>query len=1800
MKYLNTFLLFLSGFALYGQCGLTKSYIIEDIDNDQADTTNISILVEGAINNSLATTQQGVCGVQLSFRHPFMKELFVELISPSGQKITLVGGDIVATNTQLINWNVTFVPCNATASPDPGFADQWENDQLWQALSTYTGQYYPHLGCLEGFNSGPVNGTWTIRCIDNEDGGKGTLLDAKIIFCQDQGVSCGECSLNPGFIHNPDFAVCQGDASLQIEVDKTFPNNVVNTDVYDYSNIIFKDSTVIAYSNQPDLTSFAPGRYTICGTQVSKLQANIMPIVGAKFDPNTLKNYLFSLGACAALTDRCMVIDISASVPPITRNISICRGSTYTINGQTFDTQGNYEIIIENGACDSLINLNLNVIDIRAKIVADRDSISCNGNTIGLEGSNAGSVVSNLTYHWFTENGMISGDPSFFIVDAIREGKYFLEITGQFGSLTCKDTTMKEIFPDRTFPVVSFENEIINCLKDTVFIKATISRPTVSTHWSSKEMSQFIATAGGIRVWNPGIYYISVLADNGCITIDSIEVFKDTYFKEPVITTAVLDCRVDSVAINVEVDDSRNLTYAWSNVPSIYSTSKEPFVKNSGNYIVTITDVENGCTGVYSLGLADDKVAPQIVTLTVDTITCARTEVTAVLMSDVSISSYTWTGPNYSSSSATPVFTREGSYEVTIISSRNGCSNTLGFEIFQDTDVPIISLTADSLTCIRDSVQIILQSDKVLESTIWRGPEDFTSNEASPYVKLDGLYNVTAIAKNGCRSQLQILVSYGLDIPDALLPGDSLKCGLDTIRISLIPKQSNYTYHWDGPGLIENNVATPFVDMPGQYTVTITDSSTGCTAKKVVNIVDDRIYTTPDISVGVLDCIQDSVQIVLRNTDVVMIIYEGPGFYSETLSPFVTNVGTYNYTLTNVKNCITTGSIEVITNDEIPVLEAISKPILCNQDSFLLEAKSSIIGTVFTWSGPDGFDTMGSDVYAFIGGDYILKGIAPNGCRSEVMFKTTYDTIAPVFEVLPYDILTCKDSVTTLATNFNPSDGQIIWMNSVQSTLDVTIPGDYTVTVIAANQCSTSKVVSVVESKNFPQFVSSASLINCKDMVSDIAVSPTTPYANIKWRNDTNPSLIIDGTLTTRTSSPGIFIFEMSNDEACITVGQVEVLTDLQRPIITNVVDGIINCDNPTINIGVSVTGDIIEYLWNGPGVEDLIANAMININREGQYFLKITGSNYCVTNQVFDILKDDDLPKYSLFTDTLTCDRGKINIGVTPVTPNLTYNWSGPMMFDSDSRTPRVFEPGIYLVTVTGANGCFLIDSVLVIENIVKPLVLISDTLYLPCDTSAILLTVESDVEILRYNWIFPDGSLVNTANPMTNQKGNYRVQVAGLNGCGSINKSFFVDIDKTPPGFSFTTDTINCKNPVANLIAQSPIPDVSYEWRSPSGVSFVNSSILTTESGAFLLIVSDKNKCRDSIIVTVALDTISPKVDIQKSGDIQCAVRLVTLDAGLSDKGSDLLPSWSTTNGNILTTIDGYEIELDKAGSYTFLLSNNFNGCSKSTTILIDESPQQFTVMETESLAPVCDEVQNGSISIVDLNGIPPFMVTFDGVDRNSQMVFSNLHPGSYSIEVTDGLGCKLIRDVIVPKSLDLTLDIPNIFEINFGDSVLLRPLFNVDPSGQAVLNWYKRDTLICGDCEEIWVRPFVNTYYTVEYSSGGFCKQKVDVLIKVANKLEEAIPNIFRPTSGNGNSVFFIPQTRGIEMVNSIYIFDRWAENVFSANNIPSGDASLGWDGNFKGEACQPGIYIVIAELTLANGTVWKYRGDVLLVR
>jgi gliding motility-associated-like protein len=92
---------------------------------------------------------------------------------------------------------------------------------------------------------------------------------------------------------------------------------------------------------------------------------------------------------------------------------------------------------------------------------------------------------------------------------------------------------------------------------------------------------------------------------------------------------------------------------------------------------------------------------------------------------------------------------------------------------------------------------------------------------------------------------------------------------------------------------------------------------------------------------------------------------------------------------------------------------------------------------------------------------------------------------------------------------------------------------------------------------------------------------------------------------------------------------------------------------------------------------------------------------------------------------------------------------------------------------------------------------------------------------------------------------------------------------------------------------------------------------------------------------------------------------------------------------------------------------------------------------------------------------------------------------------------------------------------------------------------------------------------------------------------------IPNSFTP-NGDGHNDVFYPRGKGLSIITTFKIFDRWGELLFERNNIQTDDASVGWDGTFRGVVLSPDVYVYVVEAICETGEPINWKGDIMIMR
>ncbi len=421
--------------AVFGQC----SYVGPE-NVPPASTRYFGLEVSGATNGDLSDPGQGVCAVLIDFSHPFIGDLVIRLISPDSDIVELTGPTGVSGFTNLTRWNISFLPCADQADPDPGFNPVWNNLQPWGIFGNFQGSYYPHSGCLEDFDSGPVNGTWQLEVINQSAFNTAVLREFSVFFCDPSGLDCFVCLAKGGTIDTERLEFCEGDDELRMDVNISFVGLRPNPQDYRYMYLLGDASGYLIDSMDiPDLRDRTAGIYQLCGISLLHGEQDSIPVPDGSALITTLRDTLRSNlpPFCGAVSSNCLRIVIHELPDTVVSVAAICEGDSVEVGGEVFRQPGMYTVDLVTGVgCDSTVVLQLSVFGLAASPNVP-DTVSCENGSVSLflENLVTGFHRDSLHYYWLNASGdTLSHEPVF---GADQPGDYRLVLVGRHGPLEC-------------------------------------------------------------------------------------------------------------------------------------------------------------------------------------------------------------------------------------------------------------------------------------------------------------------------------------------------------------------------------------------------------------------------------------------------------------------------------------------------------------------------------------------------------------------------------------------------------------------------------------------------------------------------------------------------------------------------------------------------------------------------------------------------------------------------------------------------------------------------------------------------------------------------------------------------------------------------------------------------------------------------------------------------------------------------------------------------------------------------------------------------------------------------------------------------------------------------------------------------------------------------------------------------------------------------------------------------------------------------------------------------------------------
>ncbi|HNS41796.1 MAG TPA: choice-of-anchor L domain-containing protein [Taishania sp.] len=179
----------------------------------------------------------------------------------------------------------------------------------------------------------------------------------------------------------------------------------------------------------------------------------------------------------------------------------------------------------------------------------------------------------------------------------------------------------------------------------------------------------------------------------------------------------------------------------------------------------------------------------------------------------------------------------------------------------------------------------------------------------------------------------------------------TISCSQSSVQLSVSTTVSNPQYSWSGPGIVSGaNTATPTVNQPGTYTVTIT--SNGCVIEEDVEVTSDGSQTTPTFTNPGPICSGTSFALPTTSDNGITGTWD--------VAPNTSQTTTYTFTPSSGQ-CANTVTMEVVVNSSVTPTFTNPGPV-CAGTSFTLPTSSNE-GISGTWS--PAIDNTQTTTYTF-------------------------------------------------------------------------------------------------------------------------------------------------------------------------------------------------------------------------------------------------------------------------------------------------------------------------------------------------------------------------------------------------------------------------------------------------------------------------------------------------------------------------------------------------------------------------------------------------------------------------------------------------------------------------------------------------------------------------------------------------------------------------------------------------------------------------------------------------------------------
>lgn len=1125
------------------------------------------------------------------------------------------------------------------------------------------------------------------------------------------------------------------------------------------------------------------------------------------------------------------------------------------------------------------------------------------------------------------------------------------------------------------------------------------------------------------------------------------------------------------------------------------------------------------------------------------------------------------------------------------------CSGLIGTATCTNCNAPAVTSNTTAVTCFggNDGACTVTPDGLNPPYTFSLGTQTNTTGNFQNLTA--GTYVASVTDGTGCSATLPIVIA----TPSACMVATTLVQNVScfggtngSLSASASGGIAPYNYLWNDPSGQTSPVAANLG--AGTYTVTATDAN-GCTSTATGSVIQPTDLVLSALG-SLAKCFGQSTGSGSATAT------GGTPPYNFLWSNMVSGqqnpnlpAGNYFVTVTDANNCAETAFVSI---GQPPQLSATTATVAakCNGGADGTATVTPGGGTMpytYKWSDPAGQTTatatgLQAQTYTVTITDFF-------GCSITQTATVTAPTALTATTSKTNALCNGGTGTATVAATGGTTPYVFKWSDptgQAGATANSLTAGNYTVTVTDFNGCTFTATATVNQPEAI-QLTATVKNVSCfagaDGAITAQPAGGVVPFS-YAWSSSENTIGIIGKTA-------GDYTVTATDANGC-TATLTNTITEPTDILFTVTPTGI-KCfgeNNGALELVTSGGTPTYTNNWTGPNNFTSTLSSLPGLFA-GTYNLTITDNAGCTKTWSGDIAQPAtglvlNLPAIA---DTICfqATNGTATVAANGGTLPYIYLWDAGAQATA-SATGLAAAP--YNVTVTDANGCSQTAATLIAQK--EELFAFAEAAPPPCfnqsQGSAAVTAVfygATGANLSDFNYVW------STTPPQTgpqviglNASQSFSVTVTDKIGCSDVQT---VTVGNASEFLAQITSFGNakCFGDATGWAAAGTVGGTApytYFWAAGGQTDAMAQNLA---AGTYQVTITDANNCPATTTVTIgqppALDLAVFPQDVKCFGESTGSAK-----AEPSGGTPPYTYMWWTNNQQTK------EIQGLPAGM-TSLSVTDANGCMILDSVEI-EQPASPVAGVAEKRDPRCFGGHDGEITITASGGTPPYRYTLDDRAFNGSPKQISISAGTYTPKVMDKNGCEVeLSPIEVQQRDQIQVELGPDITIELGENTQLFAQV-ANTAGKVNYAWTAADSiwLSCLDCPD----PFVDSLYYSQYfevrvvdSLGCYGEDRIQVIVEKPRKV--FVPTGFSPNGDLSNDILQVHGQSSARVL-EFRVFDRWGELLYEATDFQINDTTTGWDGNFRGKAMDPGVYVWVLQVQYMDGAKETFKGNTTLVR